>query len=164
MNNHLVKTRRIWQSFFRDAKKMLRLAREAEPRISVIVILLSIVQSLFPVAAAWLLKQLLDAVVIYFETPIALLFRQVGLFAAGYVVIFSLQKTITLLEQYTRGELQRSIGLLLRGNVYRQTLSFEGIAYLENPEYHDLGSFGKINKCSTRNCLKRNPKNNIISP
>ncbi|VAW31462.1 hypothetical protein MNBD_CHLOROFLEXI01-4998 [hydrothermal vent metagenome] len=27
-----------------------------------------------------------------------------------------------------------------------------------------LGSFGKINKCSTRNCLKRNPKNNIISP
>ncbi|VAW42965.1 hypothetical protein MNBD_CHLOROFLEXI01-2558 [hydrothermal vent metagenome] len=26
-----------------------------------------------------------------------------------------------------------------------------------------LGSFGKINKCSTRNCLKRNPKNNIIS-
>ncbi|VAW30519.1 Dipeptide transport system permease protein DppC (TC 3.A.1.5.2) [hydrothermal vent metagenome] len=27
-----------------------------------------------------------------------------------------------------------------------------------------LGSFGKINNCSTRNCLKRNPKNNIISP
>jgi ATP-binding cassette, subfamily B, bacterial len=138
MNNTLVQTKRSWQTFWRDAGKMLRLAWQARPRFSLVAILLSLVQALLPVAAAWLLKLLLDAVVVYFETPVEQFFRYVLLFAAGYVVVFSLQKLVGPLEQYIKGELQRAIGLLVRGNVYRQTLSFEGIAYLENPQYHDL--------------------------
>jgi ATP-binding cassette, subfamily B, bacterial len=133
MNNTLVQTKRSWQTFWRDAGKMLRLAWQARPRFSLVAILLSLVQALLPVAAAWLLKLLLDAVVVYFETPVEQFFRYVLLFAAGYVVVFSLQKLVGPLEQYIKGELQRAIGLLVRGNVYRQTLSFEGIAYLENP-------------------------------
>jgi ATP-binding cassette, subfamily B, bacterial len=138
MNNSLVQTKRSWHTFCRDAGKMLRLAWQARPRFSLVAILLSLVQALLPVAAAWLLKLLLDAVVVYFETPAEQFFRYVVLFAAGYVVVFSLQKLVGSLEQYIKGELQRAIGLLVRGNVYRQTLSFEGIAYLENPQYHDL--------------------------
>ena len=138
MNNTLVQTKRSWHTFWRDAGKMLRLAWQARPRFSLVAILLSLVQALLPVAAAWLLKLLLDAVVVYFETPAEQFFRYVILFAAGYVVVFSLQKLVGPLEQYIKGELQRVIGLLVRGNVYRQTLSFEGIAYLENPQYHDL--------------------------
>jgi len=138
MNNNLVQTKRSWQTFWRDAGKMLRLAWQARPRFSLVAILLSLVQALLPVAAAWLLKLLLDAVVVYFETPAEQFFRYVILFTAGYVVVFSLQKLVGPLEQYIKGELQRAIGLLVRGNVYRQTLSFEGIAYLENPQYHDL--------------------------
>jgi ATP-binding cassette, subfamily B, bacterial len=138
MNNTLVQTKRSWHTFWRDAGKMLRLAWQARPRFSLVAILLSLVQALLPVAAAWLLKLLLDAVVVYFETPAEQFFRYVVLFAAGYVVVFSLQKLVGPLEQYIKGELQRAIGLLVRGNVYRQTLSFAGIAYLENPQYHDL--------------------------
>lgn len=138
MNSNLLQTKRSWQTFLRDAGKMLRLAWEARPRLSLIAILLSIVQSLLPVVAVWLLKLLLDAAVVYFETPAAQLFRYVVLFAVGYVLISALQKVIGLLEQYVKGELQRAIGLRVRGNVYRQTLSFAGIAYLENPQYHDL--------------------------
>jgi ATP-binding cassette, subfamily B, bacterial len=138
MNNTLVQTKRSWHTFWRDAGKMLRLAWQARPRFSLVAILLSLVQALLPVAAAWLLKLLLDAVVVYFETPAEQFFRYVVLFATGYVVVFSLQKLVGPLEQYIKGELQRAIGLLVRGNVYRQTLSFQGIAYLENPQYHDL--------------------------
>lgn len=138
MNNNLVQTKRSWQTCFGDAGKVLRLAWEARPRLSLVAILLSLVQALLPVAAAWLLKLLLDAVVIYFETPANRVFHAVSLFAAGYVLVSSLQKAMSPLEQYVKGELQRSIGLLVRGNVYGQTLSFEGIAYLENPQYHDL--------------------------
>ena len=138
MNNTLAQTKRSWHTFWRDAGKMLRLAWQARPRFSLVAILLSLVQALLPVAAAWLLKLLLDAVVVYFETPAEQFFRYVVLFAAGYVVVFSLQKLVGPLEQYIKGELQRAIGLLVRGNVYRQTLSFAGIAYLENPQYHDL--------------------------
>ncbi|MBX3055371.1 MAG: ABC transporter ATP-binding protein [Anaerolineae bacterium] len=114
------------------------MAWQAKPRLSFVSILLSLLQALLPVASAWLLKLLLDAVVVYFEVPADHLFRPVSLFAAGYVVIFSLQKLMIPLEQYITGELQRAIGLLVRGNVYRQTLSYEGIAYLEDPKYHDL--------------------------
>ncbi|MCL4869818.1 MAG: hypothetical protein KJ063_12695 [Anaerolineae bacterium] len=138
MTNSLVQTKRSWQTFWRDAGKMLHLAWTARPRFSLLAILLSLVQALLPVAVAWLLKLLLDAVVVYFETPVAHFFRYVVLFAAGYVVVFSLQKLVGPLEQYIKGELQRAIGLLVRGNVYRQTLSFEGMAYLEDPQYHDL--------------------------
>ncbi|MCL4869814.1 MAG: hypothetical protein KJ063_12675 [Anaerolineae bacterium] len=138
MTNSLVQTKRSWQTFWRDAGKMLRLAWTARPHLSLVAILLSLIQALLPVAAAWLLKLLLDAVVVYLATPAAQLFRYVSLFAAGYVLVFSLQKLIGSLEQYVKGELQRAIGLLVRGKVYRQTLSFEGIAYLENPQYHDL--------------------------
>ncbi|VAW37606.1 hypothetical protein MNBD_CHLOROFLEXI01-2789, partial [hydrothermal vent metagenome] len=138
MHNNLAQTKRRWQTFFRDAGKILQLALESKPRLSIIAILLSIIQSLLPVAAAWLLKLLLDAAVVYFETPNSQLIGTISLFAAGYVIVFSLQKLISPLEQYVKGELQRSIGLLVRSNIYRQTLSFEGIAYLENPQFHDL--------------------------
>jgi ATP-binding cassette, subfamily B, bacterial len=138
MNNTLVQTKRSWHSFWRDAGKMLRLAWIARPRLSLVAILWSLVQALLPVAAAWLLKLLLDAVVVYFETPAAHFFRYVVLFAAAYVVVFSLQKLVGPLEQYVKGELQRAIGLLVQGNVYRRSLSFQGVAYLENPQYHDL--------------------------
>jgi ATP-binding cassette, subfamily B, bacterial len=136
MNKSLVRTKRSWHAFLRDAGQMLRLAWTARPRLSLVAILFSVIQSLLPVAAAWLLKLLLDAVVVYFQTPLAHLFRYVALFAVGYVLVSSLQKAMGPLEQYVKGELQRAIGLLVRGNVYRQTLSFEGIAYLENPQYH----------------------------
>ncbi len=138
MNNNRVQAERRWQTFFFDAGKMLRLAWDAKPRLSLIAALLSIIQSLLPVAAAWLLKLLLDAVVVYFEMPGRHFIRSISLFAAGYVVVFSLQKMMMPLDQYIKGEMQRAIGLLVRGNIYRRTLSFEGIAYLEDPQYHDL--------------------------
>jgi hypothetical protein len=65
MNNNLVQTKRSWRTFWRDAGKMLRLAWQARPRFSLVAILLSLVQAQLPVAAAWLLKLLLDAVVVY---------------------------------------------------------------------------------------------------
>jgi ATP-binding cassette, subfamily B, bacterial len=138
MNNTLVQTKRSWHTFWRDAGKMLRLAWVARPRFSLVAILLSLVQALLPVAAAWLLKLLLDAVVVYFETSAVHFFGYAVLLAAGYVIVISLQKLVGQLEQYVKGELQRGIGLLVQSNIYRQTLSFQGIAYLENPQYHDL--------------------------
>jgi hypothetical protein len=53
MNNSLVRTKRSWHIFLRDAGQMLRLAWAARPRPSLIAILFSVIQSLLPVAAAW---------------------------------------------------------------------------------------------------------------
>ncbi len=138
MNHPPAKTKRTGQTFFGDMWKMLRLAWEARPCLSVVAVLLSVWQSLLPVAAAWLLKRLLDAAVLSFKPPETHLFRDVGLFAAGYVAIISLQKGLRPVYQYFKAELQRSISLIIQGSVYRRTLSFDGIAYLENPHYHDL--------------------------
>lgn len=138
MNDNQGLSKKHIRTFFHNALKMLRIGLEAKPHLSLLAIAFSIIQSLLPVAGAWLLKLLLDAVVVYFETPGSEIFRYAGLFAAGYVVVFSLQKAMLPLDQYIKGELQRAIGLLVRGHVYHQTLSFEGIAYLENPQYHDL--------------------------
>ena len=46
MNNTLVQTKRSWHTFWRDAGKMLSLAWQARPRLSLAAILLSLVQAL----------------------------------------------------------------------------------------------------------------------
>jgi ATP-binding cassette subfamily B protein len=127
-------------AFFNEAWKILNLAWSAQPRLSVSVVLLSLAQALLPVAAAWLFKHLLDAAVLSFEMPGSHKLGDIGWFAAGYALVISLQKAIMPIDQYSKGELQRAIGLLVQGNVYRRTISFDGIAYLEDPKYHDLQS------------------------
>jgi hypothetical protein len=54
MNNSMVRTKRSWHTFLRDAGQMLRLAWTAKPRLSLVAILFSVIQSLLPVAAAWI--------------------------------------------------------------------------------------------------------------
>lgn len=132
--------RRSLHSFLGDIRKILNLAWNARPRLCVSVVLLSVAQALLPVAAAWLLKQLLDAAVLILETSAAHSVRDIGWFAAGYALVVSLQKGVMPIDQYFKGELQRAIGLLVQGNVYRRTMSFDGIAYLEDPKYHELQS------------------------
>lgn len=122
----------------RGTRQMLRIAWAASRRQALLAICFAIVQSLLPVATAWLLKLLLDSVAAYLAAPAAALARSIILFTAAYVAITSLQKLLLPLDQFIQGELRRAIDILVRGDVYQHTAAQEGIAYLEDPHYHDL--------------------------
>lgn len=124
--------------FLRNAHQMFRFAWDASRRLALLTILFSFFQSLLPVAAAWLLKLLLDSAAAYLAAPAAALARSIILFTVAYVAVTSLQKLLLPLDQFVQGELRRAIDILVRGDVYQHTASQEGIAYLEDPQYHDL--------------------------
>lgn len=134
----MIETKRNWYTLLADLWQILRLAYVAKPRLSILSILFSSVQAVLPAVSAWLLKFLLDGVVSYFATPISTVFRAVVLLTIAYVVAGSLQKLLIPIDQFFKGELRRAISLKICGDVYEQTLRFEGIAYLEDPQYHDL--------------------------
>jgi len=117
---------------------MLRFAWAANCRQALMSICLAIVKSLLPVAAAWLLKLLLDSVAAYLAAPLAALVRSIILLTVAYIAVTSLQKLLLPLDQFVQGELRRAIDILVRGDVYQKTAAQEGIAYLEDPQYHDL--------------------------
>lgn len=124
--------------FMRGTHQMLHFAWAASRRQALLAICFAIVQSLLPVVTAWLLKLLLDSVAAYLAAPAAALARSIILFTVVYVAITSLQKLLLPLDQFVQGELRRAIDILVRGDVYQHTAAQEGIAYLEDPQYHDL--------------------------
>ena len=134
----MTKPKRTQCSFFQDSTQMLRFAWAANRRQALMSICLAIVKSLLPVAAAWLLKLLLDSVAAYLAAPLAALVRSIILLTVAYIAVTSLQKLLLPLDQFVQGELRRAIDILVRGDVYQHTAAQEGIAYLEDPHYHDL--------------------------
>lgn len=124
---------------------MLHFAWDASRRHALLSVLFSLFQSLLPVATAWLLKLLLDSVAAYLAAPVAAIVNSIILFTVAYVAVASLQKLLLPLDQFIQGELRRAIDILVRGDVYRHTASQEGIAYLEDPQYHDLQTVSSQN-------------------
>ena len=129
-----------WRTFPRSIQRILQLAWQAAPRISFASIVISTIQAILPVAVAWLLKLLLDEVALQMGTSGAMVVQTLLWIVIAYVAVSSLQSLLSPIDNYFKEELRRSLGLHVRNEIYRQTLSFEGIAYLEDPQYHDLQS------------------------
>jgi len=120
-------------SFLRDTHQMLHFAWESSPRQSLLSICLAIVQSLLPVAAAWLLKLLLDSVAAYLAAPAAALVRSIILLTVAYITVTSLQKLLLPLDQFIQGDLRRAIDILVRGDVYQKTAAWQACAVQTDP-------------------------------
>lgn len=131
-------SKRTWRTFLSDSTQMLRFAWQANRRYSVFSVIFAVLQSLFPVASAWLLKLLLDYVVTYLNAPTAAVVRSIVLLTVAYVAVSSLQKLLAPFDQFFQAELRRSIDLSVRGELYAHSAAQQGIAYLEDPTYHDL--------------------------
>jgi ATP-binding cassette subfamily B protein len=107
-----------------------RLAWRGAPRALTLYALLTVAAGVLPVAAAWLTKLLLDALVDSTAgSPIGF---AVALAGVGVVAV-----TLPQATQFLRAEVDRSVGLLAQDELYGAVERFSGLTRFEDPEFLD---------------------------
>ncbi len=130
---------RIVAQYFQFVYGMGKITWQAQPLYFFGLAALSIVQSFFPLATAWVTKLLFDALVLSLQghgASSALLQHVLFLLAiqAGLLVG---QQCISPLHQYFTTELSRQLNLKIKMDIYQKMNSFTGISYFEDPAFHN---------------------------
>src|ERR1700735_5506396 len=113
-------------------RSALLMAWRAHPSAMTGTLLLTAVAGLAPVAAAWLLREILDAIAVVHHPGDNLALLAVGLAAASGVQI-----VLPELGRYCAAQSGRAIERLASHELYRAVGSLDGLSRLEDPEYQD---------------------------
>lgn len=158
--------RRLWHQLrrlgqiARAMSQMSTLAWEAQPACFVSVVALQLLQGLLPLATAWLAKLFFDLLAQSLQGHASPSLMQ------QLVVLLALQALVTLcnllpspLARYVTAELTRRLTLRMKGTMYRKINSLQGLAYFEDPTFHDtiqmastnaqFGPMQALNLCTT---------------
>ena len=158
--------RRLWHQLrrlgqiARAMSQMSTLAWEAQPACFVSVVALQLLQGLLPLATAWLAKLFFDLLAQSLQGHASPSLTQ------QLVVLLALQALVTLcnllpspLARYVTAELTRRLTLRMKGTMYRKINSLQGLAYFEDPTFHDtiqmastnaqFGPMQALNLCTT---------------
>jgi ATP-binding cassette, subfamily B, bacterial len=113
-------------------RRALLTAWRAHPGALVGSALITVIAGLAPVAAAWLLRVILDVIAIAHHPGDALALLAVGLAAASGVQI-----VLPQLSQYYTAQSGRAIERLASHELYQAVAGLDGLSQLEDPEYQD---------------------------
>jgi len=118
--------------------QMSTLAWEAQPLCFVSVVALQLFQGLLPLATAWLAKLFFDLLAQSLRGNVSSALIQ------QLFVLLAIQALVTLcsllpapLTKYVTAELTRRLTLRMKGTIYRKINSLQGLAYFEDPTFHD---------------------------
>lgn len=118
--------------------EMGKLAWQAQPVVFVSLTTLQIIQGITPVLTAWILKQIFDLLVDIFRDNSSAEFVQ------SLLPLLAIQAAITFFTQalgqantYLNAEMGRKLHLKTQSIMYRRIADLDGLAYFENPEFHD---------------------------
>lgn len=130
-----------WQQFSRFIAvifHMLQLAWQAQPLICFGLVSFTVVQGILPLAAAWLTKLLFDLLTLVIQGDASPDFiRQLTLILVGQALLMLLGQMIAPLNSYLNAELGRRLTIIIQTGIYQKIGRFAGIAYFENPEFHN---------------------------
>jgi len=124
---------------FRSLYQIGRIAYDAAPLILLISLVIRLLQSIIPVASAYVFKLIFDRLgsvidksgVFTFEQdvmPLILLF--------GAIMIFS--QTLVALDTYLNEEMGRRLEVHISQIIYRHLLTLKGMHYFESATFHDI--------------------------
>lgn len=116
---------------------LVKLVWLAYPTSFVIVILLTIIQGVIPLATAWLTKLLFDLLAQAFQNANNINWSSLAMLLAAQAILAILSQIIGPVNQYLNTEVGRKLTLNIQSIVYRKINSFTGIAYFENPQFYD---------------------------
>jgi ATP-binding cassette subfamily B protein len=117
--------------------KMSKQAWQAQPICSLGMIALELLRGLVPLANAWLMKILFDLLAKSIHGSINNLPQKLLLLLAAQIGISVVNQTLTPCIQYLNTELGRELTLKMQVNIYEKVSSFSGLAYFEDPHFHD---------------------------
>jgi ATP-binding cassette, subfamily B, bacterial len=126
--------------------QMSTLAWEAQPLCFVGVVALQLLQGLLPLATAWLAKLFFDLLAQSLRgnaSPALIQQLFVLLALQALVMLFSLLPTPV--AKYVTAELTRRLTLRMKSAIYRKINSLQGLAYFEDPTFHDTIQMASTN-------------------
>jgi ATP-binding cassette subfamily B protein len=129
---------RDFPSFVNAAKQMTRLAWQADPRVFSGMVVNRVLQGLLPVAKAWIFKQIFDLLALNFQQG------TVSALPGELIPLLVMQAILNLVASmmgafnlYANNELSRKLTLKTQTIVYEKISSLDGLAYFEDPHFHD---------------------------
>lgn len=135
MNKHWLKN---FLQFSSAIGQMTRLVWQAQPVVFIGVILIQVAQGFFPVLAAWFTKQIFDLLAQVLTGNMSNRFLQ------DLWPLLAMQAAITVGGQiseawngYLHAELGRQLKLKAEALIYQQIARLDGLAYFEDPKFHD---------------------------
>jgi len=123
----------------RMVRSMLALSSGTRPVATAIVLALEVAQGLLPLATAWIAKILFDLLGQSLSgegEPVAL--ASVAWVVALQAAILLIGQALTPLAAYFQAEMARGVSLRVQEMVYRKVNGFYGLAYFEDPRFHDI--------------------------
>lgn len=102
------------------------------------IILLNLLQGAIPLAAAWLMKLIVELLVNSFQNgDKSMISRQLVLLLALQAIFLAISRLSPLFNGYLASELGRDLALGIQTAIHRKVNSFVGLQYLETPGFHD---------------------------
>lgn len=115
-------------------REMLRLLWETQPRSVIGLVLIDLVQSVIPLAQAWITKLLFDLLANSIQAnATAILPTGLFLLLSGQIVLAVLGQMLGLIDSYLNTELGRQLGLKIQSSIYRKVNDIKGLAPFEDP-------------------------------
>jgi ATP-binding cassette, subfamily B, bacterial len=117
---------------------MARLGWQAQPAIYLGLILLTALQGTLPLATAWLTKLLFDLLALVVQGSFSPVFaRELVFILAGLAFLMLAGRVAGSLNNYLNAELGRRLTIVVQKAVYGKISRFAGMAYFEDPAFHD---------------------------
>jgi ATP-binding cassette subfamily B protein len=117
---------------------MLALAWRAQPFIFLALLLLTAMQGLLPLATAWLTKLLFDLLAVgLLDGLTSGLAYDLAIILTGQASLMVVSQMTAPANQFLSAELGRRLTVSIQTSIYQKISNFAGIAYFENPAFHD---------------------------
>lgn len=133
---------RSWRSSVADVARavgeMLKLAWRAQPLVMLGLVLLTVADGILPLLFTWGSKLLFDMLGERLQSQEAVgVTGDMAPILLLLACVFIYRRMAEPLRQYFNGELGRRISMDVQEKVYRKISSFRGIAYFEDPAFHN---------------------------
>lgn len=123
--------------FYYSLRDVLKLVWEAKRVIAFILVFVTLVQSFFPIASAWITKNIFDLLGTQITEQVTLQLGYLMWLLIGQALIAVVEGAMSPIASYLRAELSRHLSIKIQLKTYNKINSFHGIAYFENPEIYD---------------------------
>src|SRR5215208_4628870 len=126
-------TKRVIETLNR-MREMLRLLWQTQPLSVVGLVLIDLMQSVIPLAQAWITKLLFDLLANNIRTNVtATLPTDLFALLSGQIVLAVIGHGLGLTSTYLNAELGRQLNLKIQTSVFRKINDLKGLAPFENP-------------------------------
>lgn len=132
----MTKPRRGTPHFWRSLLQILKLVWQAYPLAFIGTFLSTILQGLIPLAAAWVIKLLLDWLTQRLIGQAITNTQLIGLLIVQMLLMIVIAMMPNL-SRYLNAEMGRRLTISIQTSIYQKINSFAGIAHFENPKVYD---------------------------